>query len=140
MKTPMVGRDVDSWCTRCKLVLAHTIEAVINGKITRVHCNTCGGQHAYRPRAPGESGATRARKSSGAEARESEVVRDYKALLAGRSPADARAYSTAERFKVGDLISHPAFGLGAVMAERDRVKIEVLFADGPRVLVHGRVG
>jgi hypothetical protein len=140
MKTPMVGKNVDSWCTRCKLVLAHTIEAVMNGKITRVHCNTCGGQHAHRAKAPGEGGAARARKSASAEARASMAARDYKALLAGRSLADARTYSTAERFKVGELISHPAFGLGAVMAERDRIKIEVLFPDGPRVLIHGRVG
>ena len=28
---PQVGKNVDSWCTRCKLVLAHTIETVLNG-------------------------------------------------------------------------------------------------------------
>jgi hypothetical protein len=139
MKTPIVGKDVDSWCTRCKLVLAHTIEAVVAGRITRVHCNTCGGQHAYRANAPGEGGAGRVRKAASTEARASTTARDFKALLAGRTLSDARAYSTGERFKVGELISHPAFGLGAVTGERDRIKIEVLFADGPRVLVHGRV-
>ena len=139
MKTPIVGKDVDSWCTRCKLVLAHTIEAVVNGKITRVHCNTCHGQHAYRASAPGATGATRARKSS-SSARAAGPARDYTSLLGNRTAADARAYSIAERFKVGELISHPSFGLGAVMAERDRIKIEVLFPDGPRVLIHGRVG
>ena len=45
-----VGDNIDGWCTRCKLVLTHTIEAVVGGKITRVHCNTCRGQHAYLPR------------------------------------------------------------------------------------------
>src|SRR5262245_58672499 len=41
-----VGDYVDGWCTRCKLVLRHTIEAIAGGKISRVHCNTCQGQHA----------------------------------------------------------------------------------------------
>ena len=54
MATPKTktGSTVDSWCTKCKLVLAHTVEAMVEGKITRVHCNTCRGQHAYRPDAP----------------------------------------------------------------------------------------
>src|SRR5207253_4172029 len=37
-EAPKVGKEIDGWCTRCKLVLTHTIEAVANGKITRVHC------------------------------------------------------------------------------------------------------
>src|SRR5438132_3414963 len=47
-----VGGSIDSWCGKCKMVLAHTIEAMVGEKPARVHCNTCKSQHAYRPGAP----------------------------------------------------------------------------------------
>jgi hypothetical protein len=136
---PIVGKDVDSWCTRCRMVLAHTIEAVVSGRITRVHCNTCGGQHAYRARAPGTGSAGRARegRTDGARAA-SKPTRDYASLMRGRDPGSARAYTAAERFKDGELIRHATFGLGLVTALKDVNKIEVLFADGSKVLIHRR--
>ncbi len=145
--TPKVGKNIDSWCTRCKLVLTHTVGAIAGGKVTRVHCNTCRGQHAYRPEAPGARtaiGSARARQTSGrtntARAATAQKTRpsQYETLLRGRTAAAARPYSTSARFKVSELISHTTFGLGAVTAERDNIKIEVLFADGARVLLHGR--
>jgi hypothetical protein len=137
MATPQVGKNVDSWCTRCKLVLAHTIEAVAGGKITRVHCNTCNGQHAYRAKAPGtRTGTSRARKTTA----DATPTQSFETLLRGRTAADARRYALTDRFRPGELIAHATFGLGVVTAERDGVKIEVLFAEGPKMLVHGRVG
>ena len=140
-KNPVVGKIVDGWCTRCKLVLTHTIEAVADGKITRVHCNTCRGQHAYRAGAPGTV-RTRERPGTGrAAGRGGDAPTgpsQYETLIRGRTAAAARPYSTTARFNVKDLISHATFGLGAVTAERDNMKIDVLFADGMRVLIHGR--
>src|SRR5215475_5538721 len=104
---PAIGKDVDSWCTRCRMMLAHTVEAVVNGRITRVHCNTCGGQHAHRASPPGQGTGSRARAS---RAEAAKPVRDYAALLRSRDPAMARAYATTERFKDGELIRHPTFG------------------------------
>ncbi len=132
--TPVVGKDVDSWCTKCKLVLAHTVEAVVNGRITRVHCNTCGGQHAYRAKAPGTTAGRTTRTRKAAEPK----VPDYAALLRGRDPAKAKPYATTERFAEGDLINHATFGVGLVTLRKDVNKIEVVFADGPKVLVHKR--
>ena len=142
MTTPTVGKNVDSWCTRCKLMLAHTIEATVGSKITRVHCNTCGAQHAFRARPPGEaaprsSGTGRAR-SGGRSAAEAAPVRDYEALVGGRDASAAREFRVTERFAVLDLIAHPTFGLGVVTASKEGNKIDVLFSDGPRTLAHAR--
>jgi len=134
--TPNVGKDVDSWCTRCKLVLAHTVESVASGRITRVHCNTCGGQHAYRPRAPGTGTGSRPRARSGAAA--AKPVRDYASILRSRDPSTARPYALTERFKEGELIRHATFGLGLVMTLKDANKIEVMFTDGSKTLIHRR--
>jgi hypothetical protein len=136
-----VGRDVDSWCTRCKLILAHTVESMIGGKITRVHCNTCHAQHAYRPHPPGESLAERriGRPAAPRAARPTAAAPradDYAAALGGRDPSTARAYTTHERFAANDLVAHPIFGVGVVMLLKDRTKIDVLFRDGLKTLVH----
>ena len=66
MATHKVGGEVDAFCTRCKMTLAHTILAMVGTKIARVKCNTCGGDHAYRGE-PGKSTAAprKSRASSG---------------------------------------------------------------------------
>ena len=137
--THTVGKDVDSWCTKCKLILAHTVEAVVGGRITRVHCNTCGGQHAYRARPPGESsGTTRARGTRSSSGRAAPAAVLYADVLRGRDANTARAYDTGERFAERELIRHPSFGLGVVTALKDVNKIEVLFPDGAKTLIHRR--
>ncbi len=125
-----IGTNVDSWCVPCKLRHGHTIEAVNNGKIKRVRCNTCGARHAYRATPPG------ARTTANAIRKDEKGGRPnaYQAALRGRTGTGARGYATAGRFNVGDLVSHLVFGLGAVTGEREN-KIDVLFPDGPRVLV-----
>lgn len=124
-----VSSKIDGWCGRCKLVLRHTIEAVAGDKITRVQCNTCGGWHAHRPKAP------RTRGSNGTSPVSQE--RRYELLVGGRTDAHSTPYSTTARFEIGQLVSHAAFGLGVVTGARDRVKIDILFPDGPKVLQQG---
>jgi len=144
MQRVQVGNNVDSWCTRCKLMLAHTVEAMVGQKITRVHCNTCAAQHAYRGRPPGERPAAGEKRSqSGRAARaatgvEARTPAAYETLIRGRDTATARRYAAAERFAPPDLVMHATFGLGLVTKVKEGNKIEVLFPDGPRVLVHAR--
>lgn len=123
-----VGSKIDGWCGRCKLMLRHTIEAMAAEKITRVHCNTCGGRHAQRDKPPRTRVGTASSMSP---------ERKYELLMRGRTDANSIPYSSSARFEVGQLISHAAFGLGVVTAARDRVKIDILFADGSKVLQHG---
>lgn len=133
----VVGKSVDSWCGRCKLMLAHTIEAIVNNKITRTHCNTCGAQHAYRRNPPGTASAIvrGASSSSGRSTRPSSPVVDYQALLRGKGVGDARAYKISERFRPKEIIHHPIFGVGLVVAVRDTNKIDVGFTDGLKTLI-----
>lgn len=45
----LVGRDVVSFCGRCKLNLGHTVVTVNSkGQPDRVLCNTCKSEHAFR--------------------------------------------------------------------------------------------
>lgn len=135
----VVGKSVEGWCARCKLMLAHTIEAVVNNKITRTHCNTCGAQHAYRRNPPGTASA-KLRGASSANGRSTKATApavDYEALLRGRDVRNARVYKMSERFQPKEIIQHPIFGVGLVVRVRDSNKIDVGFTDGLKTLTHG---
>lgn len=135
----VVGKSVDGWCARCKLMLAHTIEAVVNNKITRTHCNTCGAQHAYRRNPPGTASA-KLRGTSSGNGRATKATApavDYEALLRGKDVSNARVYKMSERFEPKEIIQHPTFGVGLVVRVRDSNKIDVGFTDGLKTLTHG---
>ena len=146
MPTVKVGMDVDGWCTKCKMTLAHTIEAMVGSKITRVHCNTCKSPHAYRRSAPGQAAASgprgtttgRSKRTTRPSKPTAPQAEDYPALIQGRDATKARPYRLSEHFAAKDLIAHPTFGLGVVLLARDGSKIEVLFPDGPKTLAQGR--
>lgn len=146
MPTLKVGMDVDGWCTKCKRMLAHTVEAMVGGKVTRVHCNTCRSPHAYRRNPPGQRAAagTGRRTSTGRATRSGGAVKaapqasDYPALVQSRDASAARPYKLSDRFAAKELIKHPTFGLGLVLSSKDGSKMEVLFPDGTKTLAQGR--
>jgi len=127
-----VGGEVDGFCGRCKMVLAHTVLAMVGKAVARVRCNTCMTDHAYR-RAPGTAAPTPARSGS----RPTRVVIGFDAQVEAKGAASARAYSPRTTFQVDELISHPTFGLGIVRAVRQD-KVDVAFKAAERTLIHGR--
>ena len=52
MSKTAVGSDVEAYCTKCKMVLAHAVVAMEGTKPRRVRCNTCNGEHNYRAAKP----------------------------------------------------------------------------------------
>lgn len=125
---PNIGDRIDSYCGRCKMMLAHTVESIENGKIKKCHCNTCGAQHAYRPKAPKKAGGG----PSGIE------PSDYDKLMKSQDPNKARKYALSDKFQPMELIKHSSFGLGIVLTCKESNKIDVLFQDGTKTLVHCR--
>jgi hypothetical protein len=141
MGTLKPGGNVDSWCGKCNLMLAHTIEAMVGDKPARVHCNTCKSQHNYKPYRPGEAPRqVREREERGPLGPQPGKARasHYQELLKGKNMALAKRYSPKDKYAPGDVVEHPSFGVGVATALKDGTKIEVLFEDGPKVLVHGR--
>lgn len=147
MATHKVGGEVDAFCTRCKMTLAHTILAMVGQTIARVQCNTCGGQHAYRS-APGtskprssssssSSGSTAARAASREPA--VKTVSGFEDQLKGKDLTKARKYSPKDTYVVDEVMDHLTFGFGLVKAVRAD-KVDVVFKASERTLVHGRGG
>ncbi len=113
------GDDIDTYCGKCKEEREHAIVALnTQGGIERVQCRTCQSNHLFR--APKTSTRTRSTKEKNAPVVET---------------GPARAYSMQTRFRVGERISHPKFGLGTVIDERYG-KIDVRFGKELRTLIH----
>lgn len=136
----------------------HIVVAMEKSLPVKVECRSCHKQHRYKARPPGEKApkssetpngtptattkAPRRTKSATAAAAAVPAVNPLDALLATRSGAAAgnapRSYSPSERYAPGEILTHPSFGLGAVMAAPSPGKISVLFRDTTRLLLHER--
>lgn len=150
MKPLKAGGEVDSWCTKCRLVLNHRIIAMMGNKPVRVECSTCGSHHNFRATAPGEKAAPAAtgrtprgsaepraaRTTSATKAEQARVVREqsWERAVTGRAVTDFRRYNIYETFKEGDLVKHSKFGDGIVVRVIDATKVEILFKDEARTL------
>lgn len=143
MASHKVGGEVDVLCTRCKMVLAHTILAMVGTRPARVKCNTCHTDRAYRA-LESEDRAPRVRREPAEPAKPGRagIVResDFDRLMKNRDFSRAARYSPKTTFALEAVVDHPTFGLGLVTAVKGADKVEILFRDGPKVLVHGKGG
>ena len=143
-----VAGEVDSWCTKCRLVLNHRIVSMKNGKAHQVECLTCRSTHLWREHAPGEkpaaSGSSRppgrvvgggssAPKSTRVSAA-LKLEQQWEKAIAGRGVHEFKPYSVSGTFAEGTLVRHKKFGDGVVTRVIDAHKIEILFKDEPRTL------
>ena len=155
MSKPLrAGGEVDSWCTKCKLVLNHRIIAMVGTTPVRVECSTCNSHHNFRARSPADkapaaggssraaSGATSAGpRSTRGPTKAQQLVMDrertWEKSIAGKGVHDFRKYRVSEIFEEGDLVRHSKFGDGIVTRLLEGKKVEILFKDDARTLAHG---
>ncbi len=133
-----VGGEVDCFCTKCELTLAHTVIAMLGDQPVKVECNTCRGVHRYRS-APGtkpvgRSAIGKAKRVPAAP----KVVISFDELLRKRNLAAAQRYSTKVTYGMDQVIEHPTFGLGFVSEVKDGGKMLVTFRTDVKVLIHGK--
>ncbi len=140
-----VGGEVDGFCTKCEMTLAHTIIAMVEGRPVKVECNTCHGVHRFRGDLPAAAGAA-VRRTNGSTAaaraarpaRERPVTLSFEQALREKNLAMAQRYSPRSTYQVDQVIEHPTFGLGWVSAVRDASKVEVTFRTDVKLLVQGK--
>ena len=106
------GERVEKFCEACGEERGHVVASVTKaGRITRVSCPKCG------TRSPFKAGA-------GTSAR-----------VTAKTGAP---YDSAFTYRAGQSMTHPVFGPGEVTAVIEPQKIDVLFADRLRRLIHAR--
>jgi hypothetical protein len=140
------GDTVEARCTRCRAVLNHTIVALVDGRIARVVCNTCRGEHNYHPpAAPKTSAATSARTAGAGKVSKPRAAKkdpeaadrqEWTELCAGVAAEQGLAYSMTGKFRMNAFVRQPVFGLG-IVRRVDAGKVEILFQDGKKLLKTG---
>ena len=110
-KTFTIGDRVDQMCITCGEERGHIVASISKkGQITRVNCPICRSNVIYK------AGGTRRQSTRG-----------------------CAAYDRARTYRRGDTLMHPTFGEGEVTAIIEPQKIDVLFADRMRRLIHAVV-
>ena len=107
-KKVAIGDRIEQMCLTCGEARGHIVASVSKtGKITRVSCPIC------KSRVPYKSGMTRVPSSK-----------------------VGAPYDRARTYRRGQTMMHPHFGEGEVTAVIESSKIDVLFADRMRRLIH----
>jgi hypothetical protein len=108
-----VGERVDKLCAVCGVERGHVVASITKrGQVSRVSCPACGTRSSFK-----SSTAT-----SGSQA----------------STKTGAPYDPKRTYRTGQVLLHPSFGPGEVTAIIEPQKIDVLFADRLRRLIHAR--
>lgn len=126
-KMQTVGDSIESRCTKCRNITNHIIVSMVNDEPAKVECNTCKGQHNYRP-------PVQRKTSTKRHAIDPKVVeqKEWEKIKTELEHKQAIKYTMTTSFKVGTVIHHPQFGLGLVQNNIGPGKIEVLFEEGKK--------
>ncbi len=109
-----VGDRVEKLCAVCNEERGHVVASITRrGQISRVSCPICGTRSTFK-------------SGSGTSER--------RATVKVGAP-----YDRTRTYRIGQTMMHPAYGLGEVTAIIEPQKIDVLFADRIRRLIHSRV-
>jgi DNA-directed RNA polymerase subunit RPC12/RpoP len=108
-----VGARVEKECVTCGEERGHVVVSVTKRKqVSRVECPKCGTRSSFKSDA---------------------------ALSGQRTSTKAGApYDRTRTYRTGQTMLHPAYGLGEVTAIIEPQKIDVLFSDRLRRLIHAR--
>lgn len=108
-----IGDRVEKLCVVCGEERGHVVASVTKrGQISRVDCPKCGKRSSFKSAVP---------------------------LTGNRSSAKAGApYDQMRTYRTGQTMMHPTFGAGEVTAVIEPQKIDVLFSDRMRRLIHSR--
>lgn len=122
------GENIASHCTKCKLVLDHTIVAMDGETIAKVKCKTCGSSHKYRTAEDAKK--IRVTRKKEEPARTAEVL--WETCLA-EAKGKERIYDMGGKYRVGDVVDHRIFGKG-IVRKIYLNKCDVLFKDKERLM------
>jgi len=134
MSNIAVGTDVDAYCTKCKMVLAHAVVAMVGAKPRLVKCNTCGGEHNYRAEKPVAKKAVKKEKTA-KKTTTRKTRKSWEDVMNEAAAKPHKKYAMSGSFHVDDWIEHAKFGLGCVQTFVAPNKITVRFADTTKLLV-----
>jgi hypothetical protein len=107
------GQVISMMCSGCDVETPHTIETVTKlGKISKAKCNGCETVSTFN--------------------------RGVKTSVASGRTKEASPYDRTRKYRKGQAMNHFKFGHGEVTAVLETQKIDVLFGDTTRRLIHAQ--
>lgn len=145
---PPVAKSFTNYCKKCDAERYHTVLAHSTATSAKVQCEICKAKSTYKLAKPGAkakvpgakrplAGAALKRKEQAVSAKKNAHVNEYTSLLASVEKSDTAKYNMKNKFPANSKVQHPKFGLGFVRSAQAE-RIEVVFADEVRQLVHNR--
>lgn len=134
-----VGKEVLSYCNKCKLTLAHLIMTMKSeSTIGKTECKTCKNTHAYKD--PSAVKATKTKRGASVKKKGApqESISDIWMDKIASATAKSQEYSLRMKFQLGDIIDHPKFGPGFIEKLIDTDKIQVIFRHDIKTLIHNK--
>ncbi|MGH9947149.1 MAG: hypothetical protein ACRD6X_08125 [Pyrinomonadaceae bacterium] len=107
------GQKVPMMCSGCDVDMPHTIETVTKlGKISKAKCDGCETVSTFN--------------------------RGVKTSVSSGRTKEASPYDRTRKYRKGQAMNHFKFGHGEVQAVLETQKIDVLFGDTTRRLIHAQ--
>jgi hypothetical protein len=134
-----VGKEILAYCTSCKMDLAHIVVSMKGDRVAKGECKTCKKTHAYKaPKGVTEPPKKRARKSAEAtaESRATSIEAEWQRLMAAHPNSASKNYTMKTSYRIGEKVLHKNFGDGIVGKLIFPNKIEVIFKNDIKVLIH----
>jgi len=135
-KKNTAGENIAALCTKCKLTLDHAIVAMVDGKIAKVKCKTCGSTHKFRDPNDPVKAKPRAPRAKSAASSTAKATAWQTAL--SEAKGSEKEYSMNAKFRVGDVVNHASFGKG-IVRKIYMNKCDILFQDYERLMVSANV-
>ncbi len=139
---PPVAKSFFTFCKKCDADRYHVVLAHTSSKTAKIKCEVCGSQKAYSlPKAESATGkpltgAAAKKREQSVNARRSSHQAEYDMLMSNQG-ASVVKYNMKAKFDKGAKLDHPKFGMGFIK-EAQTDKIEVVFQDEVRTLIHNR--
>jgi hypothetical protein len=136
---PAVASRFYTDCKKCDAERYHIVLAHPTSTSAKVECEVCHSKKTYKlasSKPKRVTGAAATKKAQAVEAKKSAHSKEYSELL-GSAGGDSQKYNMKAKFTLNQKIEHPKFGVGIVKMALPE-KIEVVFSDEIRLLVHNR--
>ena len=132
---PPVAKNITYFCKKCDEERYHRVLAHTSTIAAKIECEVCKSKKTFKITDP-KKGRTMAKKVTRKVGAGSHKA-TYEACRTKIGSEKAASYNVKGLFEKDSAINHPKFGLGFVMESKTN-KIEVVFEDSARLLVHNR--
>lgn len=134
---PRVATNINVYCKKCETERYFKVVTHTSDTTAKLKCEVCGASRKYTLGEEDKLTAVpKAKKAPGA-AKVSKAATAWNQMKESYKGGDAISYTTAHEFKDKQSLMHPTFGLGFITKTHAH-KIEVVFADGTKELLHSR--